>query len=366
MRLILTRHGETVENQEGILQGHMPGNLSELGKLQAKRLALRLKNEKIDEIYSSDLKRAVDTTDEIIKFHPGIPVFYTEKLREGNMGSYTGKYKGEVDFNQKPKDMESWEDMRARSKGFLDSLYRKNPGNCVLFVGHNGINKALISEILGKGPEEIKSIKSQVNTAINIFEIEENGRYKVHLMNSSDHLKSEMPSREKCLEFYKEQNTPENIMKHVLKVNKVAVFLAKKLLEKGEKIDFDLVDKASLLNDLDKWQCINDRSLVHGNITEQILTEKGYPELGYYAKRHIIEFLPKKAGWEEKIIMYSDKRVLNDEIVTLEERFKYINEKYPPRDKEKRMNSIRHSYDVEKEIMEKIDMEPEGLAGHIR
>lgn len=36
MRLILARHAETEGNKEGILQGHLPGKLTELGKEQAK------------------------------------------------------------------------------------------------------------------------------------------------------------------------------------------------------------------------------------------------------------------------------------------------------------------------------------------
>ena len=39
MRLIITRHGKTVENENGIIQGHMPGILSKLGIEQAKKLA---------------------------------------------------------------------------------------------------------------------------------------------------------------------------------------------------------------------------------------------------------------------------------------------------------------------------------------
>ena len=67
MKLILTRHGETVDNIKGILQGQNPGKLSENGIQQAKQLALRLKNENIDAIYSSDLARAADTAKEIYK-----------------------------------------------------------------------------------------------------------------------------------------------------------------------------------------------------------------------------------------------------------------------------------------------------------
>jgi len=57
MRLILVRHGETEENVAKITQGHMPSKLTKQGIEQAKKLALRLKDEKIDKIFVSDLKR---------------------------------------------------------------------------------------------------------------------------------------------------------------------------------------------------------------------------------------------------------------------------------------------------------------------
>ena len=61
MKLIIVRHGETIENQAKILQGHLPGTLSNKGIEQAKTIALNLKQEKIAAIYSSDLARAADT-----------------------------------------------------------------------------------------------------------------------------------------------------------------------------------------------------------------------------------------------------------------------------------------------------------------
>lgn len=39
MKLILTRHGRTIENDKSLLQGHLPGKLSRLGVSQAKKLA---------------------------------------------------------------------------------------------------------------------------------------------------------------------------------------------------------------------------------------------------------------------------------------------------------------------------------------
>lgn len=88
MKIILTRHGRTVENDAGILQGHMQGQLNEKGILQAQKVAVRLSGEIIHHAYSSDLARAADTTREILKFHPSVPVEFTEELREVYLGEW--------------------------------------------------------------------------------------------------------------------------------------------------------------------------------------------------------------------------------------------------------------------------------------
>ena len=61
VELILSRHGETLENQRHLLQGQLPGTLSPLGLQQAEDLAERLKNETIDAVVSSDLDRSYRT-----------------------------------------------------------------------------------------------------------------------------------------------------------------------------------------------------------------------------------------------------------------------------------------------------------------
>ena len=57
IELILSRHGETEENKLHIMQGQLPGHLSELGKQQAKALAETLDKEELDVIVCSDLAR---------------------------------------------------------------------------------------------------------------------------------------------------------------------------------------------------------------------------------------------------------------------------------------------------------------------
>jgi len=100
MKLIITRHGETEDNKAGIIQGHLPGKLTDVGINQAKKIALRLKDEKINYIYSSDLARASDTTKEILKYHPDAPVKFVKNLREKFLGSWQGKKKTDLGFGK--------------------------------------------------------------------------------------------------------------------------------------------------------------------------------------------------------------------------------------------------------------------------
>lgn len=197
MKLIITRHGETEENLAGIIQGHLPGTLSKEGIVQAKKVAQRLKDEKIDYIYSSDLARSSDTAKEIAKFHPKAPLVFVKELRERNLGEFQGKKKSDFGWGAKdfkatslePKDGETMKDLFNRAEKFLHKLIHLHHKDTVLLVGHNGINKALTAVITGKKAEEIKLIENQENTAISIFEIDESKTHKIHVYNCIKHLK---------------------------------------------------------------------------------------------------------------------------------------------------------------------------------
>ena len=78
--------------------------------------------------------------------------------------------------------------MQKRAKKILDEAYNKYPDKTVLFVGHNGINKAVISVILNKPSKDMDKIESQHNTSISIFEIKEDKKHIVHLINCTKHL----------------------------------------------------------------------------------------------------------------------------------------------------------------------------------
>lgn len=188
MKIILTRHGETEENLQGIFQGHLPGKLSEEGIAQAKKLALRLKDEKIDVIYSSDLARAKDTTKEIVKFHPDIPVHYVKALRERDHGSFTGKNHAETKDEKYSDNAEKAEAIQKRAKDFIDETYEKHKNETVLFVSHGTISRAIISAIRNESSDSIRHSERMKNTSVSIFEIFEDKSHKIHCLNCVKHL----------------------------------------------------------------------------------------------------------------------------------------------------------------------------------
>lgn len=87
--MTFTRHGQTHDNISGTLAGQAPGKLTELGIKQARLTGQRLKHEKFDHVYVSDLARTKDTykaiageTDFIRHMNP----VYSADLREKHAG----------------------------------------------------------------------------------------------------------------------------------------------------------------------------------------------------------------------------------------------------------------------------------------
>ena len=113
MQLTFIRHGQSTANAEGILQGHSDYPLSQLGKEEARVLGKRLKQDSIsyDRIYSSDLRRAVETT-ELIAHElewPQSSIIFTDLLREHNLGVYEGKVFNDLTVEEKKLLQDTWD-----------------------------------------------------------------------------------------------------------------------------------------------------------------------------------------------------------------------------------------------------------------
>ena len=82
IRVYIVRHGETEENKQKIVQGHLDTPLNSEGERQSDIVASALKDVPFDVCYSSDLRRAADTAKRILVYHPGVELQTQEAVRE--------------------------------------------------------------------------------------------------------------------------------------------------------------------------------------------------------------------------------------------------------------------------------------------
>ena len=198
MKLSLVRHGETEENREEIIQGQTLGSLSEKGREQAIKVALRLKYEKFDHVYVSDLQRAIDTAKEILRFHNGTAASFDARLREQNLGVFEGRpfsslreeiLAQRIDYIRfKPSGGESVEELDQRVRAFYRSILERHLGESVLLVTHGGVIITMLLHILGWGLSRYREVLPE-NTALSVIDIGPEGKMPiVRLLNSIDHL----------------------------------------------------------------------------------------------------------------------------------------------------------------------------------
>jgi alpha-ribazole phosphatase/probable phosphoglycerate mutase len=89
VELIYETHSISTDNEAGIATGWLPGQLSERGRELAAELGERHRDDNIAAVYSSDLRRAVETA-EIAFAGSGIPLYQDARLRECNYGELNG------------------------------------------------------------------------------------------------------------------------------------------------------------------------------------------------------------------------------------------------------------------------------------
>jgi broad specificity phosphatase PhoE len=105
-RLVLIRHGQTRWNREGRWQGQADPPLNAFGRRQAHRAAQALRGSGLDHLYSSDLRRALETA-HIIGANLGLVVIPEPRLREINLGSWQGMLSADIE-TQYPEEFRLW------------------------------------------------------------------------------------------------------------------------------------------------------------------------------------------------------------------------------------------------------------------
>jgi uncharacterized protein len=138
-----------------------------------------------------------------------------------------------------------------------------------------------------------------------------------------------IPIQEQCFLLMCEMKMMDHIVVHSMQVCRVATFLAEHLNSAQNPLNHDLIRAAALLHDITKTRSFKTEEN-HALTGGQFLVEQGYPEVGDLVRQHVrLDAYPDpiRLG-EAEIINYADKRVLHDEIVSLDKRLEYILEKY--------------------------------------
>ena len=168
--IYLVRHGETQGNIDDKAQGHLNVPLTETGCLQAKAVAERLSDVEFDAVYSSDLKRALDTAKAITSQRAELQIQTRSQLREYHFGDYEDTPWEEVG-NAAPELYQRWKNLNTRidikfpgGESMLDAwgrvgefvseiLARHRQGSeTILVVGHGGSLQSLFGHLLNLRP----------------------------------------------------------------------------------------------------------------------------------------------------------------------------------------------------------------------
>ena len=161
MRLLLIRHGSTLDNEQGRLTGQADVPLSPLGERQAVLLGERLANETLDIIVTSDLQRARATGAAIAHYHQ-IPVYEDAAIREISLGEWEGVTLSELmerdaeaitrwqnePLNVKPPGGETITQLHDRVVPALEFWYANYPDSTVVWVTHGGVIRVLLCHLL--------------------------------------------------------------------------------------------------------------------------------------------------------------------------------------------------------------------------
>ena len=200
-QFILIRHGETEWNRNEKFRGRADLLLNDTGLKQAEAAALKLKDRGISAVYSSPLKRTLQTARPLANRF-GLSVEPHEGLIDINYGDWQGLSPEEAmerdailydKWLKSPHVVhfpngESLEIVRARVVGAVEELAEKHGDDTIAIVSHKVVCQVLLCAMFGLDNSHFWQVRQDV-CAINAFEYK-NGDTIVSLVNDICHLQN--------------------------------------------------------------------------------------------------------------------------------------------------------------------------------
>jgi len=157
LKIYLARHGQDEDNAMGLLNGRRDEPLTDLGIIQANKLAQEVKDIglKFDVIYSSPLQRAFETAktvSEILNLNEPIKL---DLLIERDFGIMTGQRLSDIEklcapdilktntvnYFLSPQNAETFPQLIERAKTLLNFIRNKHNDGSILLVTHGDLGK---------------------------------------------------------------------------------------------------------------------------------------------------------------------------------------------------------------------------------
>lgn len=206
-RVFVIRHAETTVTQEDRFAGVGDVALSEVGREHACGLATRLRGFQLDAVYSSPLRRAVETAEIVAESH-ATPVIPVDALREINHGHWEGLTRGQVETNfpdeyasyqRDPLDFqveggEAASAVAARAVPAILQIVHAHPNQQIAVVSHKTTNRLLIGSFLGIDLRRYRDLIAQRPACLNVLDFADEGRIMLSLLNDVSHYEICAPS----------------------------------------------------------------------------------------------------------------------------------------------------------------------------
>jgi broad specificity phosphatase PhoE len=160
-KVILVRHGECKGNREGLFRGRSDFPLNEQGLIQAKELAIEMKQYNPFRIFTGPLSRARQTA-LIIGRECHTEIEIREGINNIELGPWEGQAK-QVIAREYPEQWEIWlnkpeklsvpgietlQQVQKRARKELDRIVKDFNGKTVIIVSHRAVLKPLIASCL--------------------------------------------------------------------------------------------------------------------------------------------------------------------------------------------------------------------------
>jgi broad specificity phosphatase PhoE len=198
-KLLLVRHGESVWNVEGRIQGQADGPLSAAGALQALALARALRERDLAAVYSSPLLRALQTARAICQPH-GLELIDEPAFQEINLGAWQGRTGVELEADPEagypawrrsprmvtPPGGETLDQATARAAEAVRTAATAHPGAMIAVVTHSIVGRLILCSLLEARLDLVSRLKLK-KASISTIRLHE-GRAVLESLGDTSHL----------------------------------------------------------------------------------------------------------------------------------------------------------------------------------